>query len=77
MAGVETRRIASSLGIEMPVIRCMPNITALVKRSVNVAYIENDSYDKQKAIFEDLFRGSGPIRWVDDEDLIHKTTALS
>ena len=77
MAGVETKRIASSLGIEIPVIRCMPNIAALVKRSVNVAYIENDSYDQQKAIFEDLFRGSGPIRWVDDEDLIHKTTALS
>ena len=77
MAGVETKRIASSLGIEIPVIRCMPNIAALVKRSVNVAYIENDSYDQQIAIFEDVFRGSGPVRWGDDEDLIHKTTALS
>ena len=77
MAGVETKRISNSLNKNAAVIRCMPNIAALVNRSVNVAYIAKDSKQSHKKRFENIFLSSGPIRWVNNEDLIHKTTALS
>ena len=76
MAGVETNRINSGLGKDIKIIRCMPNLAALVNYSVNVAFITDDM-PAQKLIYEELFHDSGPIKWIDDEDLIHKTTALS
>ena len=77
MAGVETKRISNSINNNATIIRCMPNIAALVNRSVNVAYIAKDSNQSHKERFENIFSSSGPIRWVNNEDLIHKTTALS
>ena len=77
MAGVETNRINSCLGKDIKIIRCMPNLAALVNYSVNVAYIAGTVDSSQKVTFEELFNGSGPIKWIDNEDLMHKTTALS
>jgi pyrroline-5-carboxylate reductase len=42
-----------------------------------VAYIAKNSNQSHKERFENIFSSSGPIRWVNNEDLIHKTTALS
>ena len=55
MAGVETKRISNSLNKNAAVIRCMPNIAALVNRSVNVAYIAKDSNQSHKKRFENIF----------------------
>lgn len=74
MAGVSSTRIIQTIGRDIPVVRCMPNMAAAVQKSVNVAYASSPS---SKGRFEALFKGSGPVRWVGREDDIHATTAVS
>ncbi|WP_298855863.1 pyrroline-5-carboxylate reductase [uncultured Ruegeria sp.] len=74
MAGVTSARIIQNIGRQVPVVRCMPNMAAAVQKSVNVAFATDASRKDQ---FEALFAGSGPVSWVEDEDHIHATTAVS
>ncbi len=74
MAGVTSARITQNIGRDVPVVRCMPNMAAAVQKSVNVAYATDDA---SKGKFDALFSGSGPVCWVDNEDDIHATTAVS
>ena len=74
MAGVSCQQITQCIGRNMPVVRCMPNMAAAVQLSVNVAYTTDVAY---KFEFENLFRGSGPVRWINGEEDIHATTAIS
>ena len=74
MAGVTSDRIKDAIGKDVPIVRCMPNMAAAVQKSVNVAFV-TDAPGKTR--FEDLFAGSGPISWVENEDDIHATTAVS
>lgn len=74
MAGVSSTRITQNIGRSVPVVRCMPNMAAAVQKSVNVAFA-TDPASKDK--FEALFSGSGPVSWVENEDDIHVTTAIS
>ena len=74
MAGVSSARIIRTIGQDFAVVRCMPNMAAAVQRSVNVAFATDAS---TRSRFEALFAGSGPVSWVDDEDDIHATTAVS
>ncbi len=74
MAGVTSDRITQNIGRQVPVVRCMPNMAASVQKSVNVAFATDPS---SRGKFESLFAGSGPVRWVDKEDDIHATTAVS
>ncbi len=74
MAGVTCARIVQTIGRLVPVVRCMPNMAASVQKSVNVAFA-TEVASKEK--FEALFTGSGPVSWVESEDHIHATTAVS
>ena len=74
MAGVTSARITQNIGRHVPVVRCMPNMAAAVQKSVNVAFATDEA---GKGTFEALFSGSGPVRWVGNEDDIHATTAIS
>lgn len=74
MAGISTEAIATSIGGDVPVVRCMPNIAASKGVSANVAF--TCDYSKKTA-FERLFQGSGAVRWVSEEDDLHLTTAIS
>ncbi len=74
MAGVSSARIIQTIGKDIAVVRCMPNMAAAIQRSVNVAFATNAS---TKSRFEALFAGSGPVCWVEGEDDIHATTAVS
>ncbi len=74
MAGVGSDRIKISAGRDCDVIRCMPNMAAAVGRSVNVAFATNPP---RKRDFQMLFSGSGPVKWINAEEDIHLTTAVS
>jgi len=74
MAGIGTNRILQNIGHTGPIIRCMPNMAASVGLSANVAFASNPDFKEQ---FEKLFKGAGPISWVENEELIHTTTAIS
>lgn len=74
MAGVPSEKILAKIGKPASVVRCMPNMAAAVGRSVNVAYTKDAC---RKDLFESLFQGSGPVSWIEQEDEIHLTTALS
>jgi pyrroline-5-carboxylate reductase len=74
MAGVSSTRISQATVSAAPVVRCMPNMAAAAGCSVNVAFCADEP---SRAAFEALFRGSGPVYWVDAEEDIHATTAVS
>lgn len=74
MAGVSSSRIVRTIGKDVAVVRCMPNMAAAVQSSVNVAFA-TDAATRPR--FEALFAGSGPVRWIENENDIHATTAVS
>ncbi len=75
MAGIGSETIAEAVGGgHFSVVRCMPNMAASKGYSANVAFTADET---KKQGFERLFGGSGTVRWVDDEEQIHLTTAIS
>ena len=74
MAGVAAEHIRVSSGRSCAVVRCMPNLAAAIRKSVNVAFTTSTEHKEE---FEALFSGSGQVRWVNKEDKIHITTAIS
>lgn len=74
MAGVSSDRIAAQAAKPCSIVRCMPNMGAAVGQSVNIAYTADTS---RQRTFEDLFSGSGPVSWINKEEDIHLTTAVS
>ena len=74
MAGVAAEHIRLSSGRSCAVVRCMPNLAAAIGKSANVAFTKSIEHKKE---FEALFSGSGQVHWIDEEDKIHITTAIS
>lgn len=74
MAGVAAEHIRVSSGRSCAVVRCMPNLAAAIGKSANVAFTKSIEHKKE---FEALFSGSGQVHWIDEEDKIHITTAIS
>ncbi|UWR51974.1 pyrroline-5-carboxylate reductase [Phaeobacter inhibens] len=74
MAGIGSETISTAVGGNLSVVRCMPNMAASKGYSANVAFTKDET---KKQGFERLFGGSGTVRWVDNEDQIHFTTAVS
>ncbi|MCG8508577.1 MAG: pyrroline-5-carboxylate reductase [Rhodospirillales bacterium] len=65
------------LGNAVPIIRCMPNTPASVRRGITVAYANQAVSDDQKRLCEDLLEAVGDMAWVDDESLMDAVTAVS
>jgi pyrroline-5-carboxylate reductase len=62
---------------EHPIIRCMPNLAALVQASMTSMFANTDSDEKIKQKAEMLMRGMGSVVWLPNEKMIDMTTALS
>ena len=74
------RTIASfekHLPAESAVVRSIPNTPASVGRGITAAVANAHVTAKQKALCDALLRGVGEVVWVEHEDLIDASTAVS
>lgn len=76
-AGVTTPVICKHLANEVPVIRVMPNLAAMVQTSVSALYANALVTEQQKKFAEQICKSIGRTVWLDKEEDMHTVTALS
>ncbi len=76
-AGVKAGLIEQKLGFNCAVVRCMPNIAAMVRSAATGLYANDNTTEIQREIAETLLRSVGVTVWVDDESKLDVVTALS
>jgi len=76
LAGIPTLEIEALLGVEIPVIRAMPNIAATVDQAATVLaggrYAEKADLERAKRIFDAVGR-----TWISAEEHLNAVTGLS
>ena len=75
-AGVKTAKIQALLGLNIPVVRVMPNTPALVNAGVSAVALPPDLKEDQKTFIHKLLTSVGEVVYVDEED-IDAVTAVS
>ncbi|MHA6288729.1 pyrroline-5-carboxylate reductase [Maricaulis sp. CAU 1757] len=75
-AGTSVESLRDTLG-ERPVIRLMPNLPALVGRSVNGLYASADCQSRHIKLATRLAEATGQAVWLDSEDEIDRITAVA
>ena len=76
-AGIATKTVQDAVGAGQPVVRAMPNIGALVGRSVTAAFATSNVTPVQHDLVTRLFSAIGAFSWISAEDDLHIITALS
>jgi pyrroline-5-carboxylate reductase len=75
-AGKTLSFLETQLG-EAAMVRAMPNTPAMIGRGVTGAFANSRVSDAQRALVNSLLKVSGPVEWVESEDLIDAVTAVS
>lgn len=75
-AGKTTKYLASFFSTQ-PIIRVMPNINALVGKSVSIAYANKPLTSAQKELVQKIFTSVGSFNIVNDESILDAVTAVS
>ena len=65
------------IGMEVPIVRAMPNTPASVGAGATGLYASASVSDEQKNTAEAIFRAAGMVLWLDGEDQINVVTAIS
>jgi pyrroline-5-carboxylate reductase len=76
-AGVGVQSLDRWLGGGTAIVRCMPNMPALVNTGATALHANSRVSREQRDWAEKLMRSVGLTVWVDDESLINAVTALS
>jgi pyrroline-5-carboxylate reductase len=76
-AGITESSIQQCLGGEVPIVRCMPNIPALIGCGASALFANQYVSQQQKDIAQTILQAVGMIVWLDDEELLNAVTALS
>ncbi|MGI9302768.1 MAG: pyrroline-5-carboxylate reductase [Gammaproteobacteria bacterium] len=76
-AGVRSPDIEHWLGGAAPVVRCMPNTPALVRRGATALFSTPKVSAHQRQLAEEIMRAVGITVWVEEENLLDPVTALS
>ncbi|MFT7686311.1 MAG: pyrroline-5-carboxylate reductase [Candidatus Azotimanducaceae bacterium] len=76
-AGITARSIASWLGDNTAIIRCMPNTPALVGAGMTGLYANKHVSDEQKNDAEKILSSVGEIHWFTKESELDIVTAIS
>lgn len=75
-AGASIASMKASLG-DHPVIRIMPNLPALIGRSVNGLYADPSCQAGHRDLADRLAKATGSAIWLDSEDEIDRITAVA
>lgn len=76
MAGVKNERIKKLVGVDIPVIRVMPNVACIVKKGVSGVAREDAASEEKNQFVHSLFAGLGGAVWV-PESKMDAVTAVS
>ncbi len=76
-AGIECDAISKWLGVEAPIVRCMPNTPALIGVGASGLFANRYVSDQQKDAAEQLMGAVGIAEWVTEEPLLNAVTAVS
>jgi pyrroline-5-carboxylate reductase len=76
-AGILEASLASSLGKDIPIVRCMPNTPALIGCGASALYANVHVSAEQKNTAEFILSAVGIVVWLEDERLMNVATALS
>lgn len=76
LAGIPTESIENNIGLKIPVIRCMPNTSALVASSMTALAKGKYVQDEHIAFAKELFDTIGVTTVVEEDDM-HAVTATS
>lgn len=76
-AGKTVDYFKKSLGMQVHVVRAMPNTPAAVGRGMSVIYKDAGVPVATLDLCGKLLSAVGEVAWVDDEELMHQVTAVS
>lgn len=78
-AGVTEANLSKWLGggLEVPVVRCMPNTPALVQAGITGLYANDLVDEDQRNLAESILRAVGSTIWFDEEEKLNAVTAVS
>ena len=76
-AGIPTDILSQWLGKTTPIVRCMPNLSALIQCSASALFANNYVTTHQKTLAESIIRAVGIAVWLTDEEQMDTVTALS
>jgi len=76
-AGITTASLASWLGADQAIVRCMPNTPSQLREGASGLFANANTSSAQKAQADAILRAVGVVQWLDDEALINTVTAVS
>ncbi|GMU46230.1 MAG: pyrroline-5-carboxylate reductase [Porticoccaceae bacterium] len=76
-AGIPLDALASWLGSDIPLVRCMPNTPALVRTAATALYAGPGVSHAQRVTAERILQAVGLAVWLEEESQIDAVTALS
>ena len=76
-AGTAITSIATWLGEDTAVVRCMPNTPAMLQCGATVLFANAHVRPEQRRVAHEVLESVGYAAWVDREELLHAVTALS
>ncbi len=77
MAGKSIHVISTKIKRRAAVVRAMPNIAASIGRGVTAAVANDMVQQKHRDLAFGLLRATGPVEWIENEDLMDAVTAVS
>lgn len=76
-AGINQESLAQWLGVQVAIVRCMPNTPALVLTGATALHSNENVNDEQRNLAENIMRSVGLAIWVEDEKELDAVTAVS
>jgi len=76
-AGITTHSLRGWLGVDLPLVRAMPNTPALIGRGVSGLFATATTPEAARAVAASLLSAVGVVEWVAEEPLLDAVTALS
>lgn len=76
-AGITTSSIASWLGEDQAIVRCMPNTPSQLRAGASGLYANAHVSAAQKSQANAILGAVGIVQWLDDESLLNPVTAVS
>lgn len=76
-AGITTASIASWLGEDQAIVRCMPNTPSQLRVGASGLYANSLVNDAQRSAANAILGAVGIVQWLDDETLLNPVTAVS
>jgi pyrroline-5-carboxylate reductase len=76
-AGINQASLSKWLGVDVAIVRCMPNTPALVLTGATALHANDKVNPDQRDLAETILRAVGIALWVDDESELDAVTAVS